>query len=178
MTPKTYKTIPTLARIYSVILILFALVLSMMLYGLTASIIQNIQQASQLALTPAQTLAALAPLLLLGTIIVLTILAGMVFLLTANITLHISKHGFRVQTLISQSGWLDWDRVTKVRSFTFSEGNQIIQMGVAGLNWMFKLNGLLFWMFPHGAIVIGEKSMQEGHKLLRTFKQKRPDLFS
>jgi hypothetical protein len=178
MTPKTYKTIPTLARIYTVMLILFAIVLIMMLYGLTASIIQNIQQASQLVLTPVQVLAALAPLLFLGTIIVLTILAGMVFLLTANITVHTSKHGFRVQTVISQSGWLDWDQVIKVRSFTFREGNQITQMGVAGLHWMFKLNGLLFWMFPHGAIVIGEKNMQEGHKLLRTFKQKRPELFN
>ena len=108
----------------------------------------------------------------------LTILSGMVLLLTANITLHMSKNGFRVQTLISQSEWLDWDQVTKVRSFTFREGNQITQIGVAGLNWMFKLNGLLFWMFPHGAIVIGEKSMQEAHKLLRTFKQKRPELFN
>ena len=177
MTIKIYKPVPILFFLYNAILLVFAFLLLMMIYALSVTVIEALQQAVLLAFSTSQTLLSLVPFFLFSIVIILTIVAGIIFFLTANTAVHVSKHGFRVTVLIYKSDWLPWESVQKVRTFSFREGNQLAQIGIDRLNWMYKLNGLLFWMFPYGAILVGEKNMQDGHKLLRTFKQKRPDLF-
>lgn len=171
--PTTYTS-----SLYQVVFIGFFIAFLLGVYGLTVSVIDEIQRGLQLSRSLQDVVVLVAILVIVGSIVLGTLAWAMLFVATANITIHFSDQGFQITSpFLYKSKWLTWDHVVKVRSFSLHGGRHVNQIGINGLGWIFKLNGLLFWMYPHGAITIGEKGMKNGRELLRTLKQKRPDLF-
>lgn len=157
---------------------IFSTVLLLSLYGLAKITIEGANMISRLSLSFQDVILSIIVLIIMGSLVTGTLVGAILFLITMNISIYVRENDFKITALMYKSEWLTWDRIAKVRNISLHEKKHIVQIGIDGLGWIFKLNGLLFWMYPYGAITVGENNIQNGRELLRIFKQKRPDIFS
>ena len=133
--------------------------------------------AQQLSLVFSDTILSLGIVVLIGGIVIGSLFVSLLLISSMSISVHVREDAFRITSFFYKSDWLDWNRIVKIRSVAVKKGHHITLVGVDGLGWQFKLNGLLFWMLPYGAIHFGENSLQNGRELLKIFKRNRPELF-
>ncbi len=174
---KIYKPTIYVSGMSYLVFIVFLIGLLMSIYGLIISIINEVQWAMLLSLPLQDAIISMIILVSIGSVVIGAFIGGLCLMLTMNVSIHVREHDFRVTTFMYKSNWIPWNKIVKIRSFSLYEGHSIVQIGIDGLGWIFKLSGLLFWMYPYGAINIGENNMNNGRELLKVFKQKRPDLF-
>lgn len=174
---KVYKLKAFNSYLYYIVTLFFCALFLLTVYGLINVIIAQIRLADQLSLTLGATAGSIALLITLGGMLLGFLLFIILFTLTINISIQVDDNGFRIFSLVYVSKWLTWDKLVKIRSFSLKGNNSIFQIGIDGLGWVFKLNGLIYWMYPYKAIVIGENSMENGSELLKIIKRNRPDLF-
>jgi hypothetical protein len=105
----------------------------------------------------------------------LSVIAITLVTLTINPSITVSEKGIQVRSLIGESSWLSWAAIKKARS-SFMPSQQFWMIGVEGLGWPYKLNGLLFWLGTGGFQVT--QSIEDYHGLMEVLRKRRPDLFS
>ena len=176
-TENTFRPTLVVSGLFAILFIIFLAVLLMSIYGLFTVILDEIQMAQQLSLSFSDTMLSVGIVVLIGGIVIGSLFLVLLLISTMVTSIHVREDAFRITSFFYKSEWLDWNRVVKIRSVGIGEGNHIVLIGIDGLGWRFKLNGLLFWMFPYGAINLAENSLQNGRELLKIFKHKRPDLF-
>lgn len=109
-----------------------------------------------------------------ATLVMLPIILSLVQMLTTFPALSIGPEGFKVHSPIHQSKWHSWQSITKIRT-SFLPFRPFLMVEIRGISWLYRFNGLLFWM-RHGGFLIGS-NIENYHELLKILQAKRPDLF-
>ena len=164
MTTQQFKPTLFIRIMNTIAAITFIGVVILMLYGL----FNNIQNAPIFD----------GPFLLFGSCVSLFIIGWfaviLIGVLTSSPSISVNDQGFRLESLLGKSRWLPWEAISKVRK-PFLPAPQIWFVGIRGLSWHYRINGLLYWM-GDGAFLIG-KTYKDYRDLLKILKAKRPDLF-
>ncbi|MEZ4591033.1 MAG: hypothetical protein R3D55_07800 [Chloroflexota bacterium] len=174
MTPtKIYRPIGYVSTMAGIATIVFALVPLLILYGTVDVILFEAKLAAAINRPFVETTSSVGLLIVTNLLLsALFFIGGVSGGLPLMAQFHVREDGFRVKTWFYQSGWLPWTAVQKVRQLPFSNN---LQLGIVGLGWMFRVLALVNWL-PGGYVVVGS-SLVEGEMLVKTIKQKRPDLF-
>jgi hypothetical protein len=101
-------------------------------------------------------------------------ITAMLVTLTVNPSIAVSEQGIQVRSLIHESPWLSWTAIKKVRG-SFIRSQRFWLIGIEGLGWPYKLNGLLFWLGTGGFQVAPYIEDYQG--LMKVLRERRPDLF-
>ena len=153
--------------------IVFALIPLLILYGTVDVILFEAKLAGAINRPFVETASSVGLLILTNLLLsALFFIGGVSVGLPLMAQFHVREHGFRVKTWFYQSEWLLWTAVQKVRRLPFSNN---LQLGIAGLGWMFRVLAFVNWL-PGGYVVVGS-SLVDGEMLVKTIKQKRPELF-
>ena len=166
--PTTYMS--TMAGIGTTV---FALVPLLILYGMVDAISFEAKLAAAINRPFVETASSVGLLILTNLLLsALFFIGGVSVGLPLMAQFHVRENGFRVKTWFYQSEWLAWTAVQKVRRLPFSNN---LQLGIVGLGWMFRLLAVMNWL-PGGYVTVGN-NLVDGELLIKTIKQKRPDLF-
>ena len=152
---------------------IFALVPLLILYGTVDAILFEAKLAAAINRPFVETASSVGLLILTNLLLsALFFIGGVSVGLPLMAQFHVRADVFRVKTWFYQSEWLPWTAVQKVRRLPFSNN---LQLGIVGLGWMFRLLAVMNW-FPGGYVTVGN-NLVDGELLIKTIKQKRPDLF-
>jgi len=169
---KIYRPANYVSLVTRIVVVVFVIAPLLVVYGM-ADVILFEAKISAAANRPfGETASSMGLLFLTGILICAFLIFGIAIGLTAMAQIHVCEDGFRVKTWFYQSEWLAWTAVQKVRRLPFSNN---LQLGIVGLGWMFRLVGLVNWL-PGGYVTVGN-NLVDGELLIKTIKQKRPDLF-
>lgn len=85
-----------------------------------------------------------------------------------------TEQGLKAQTLLGSSKWIPWQSIKKVRIPLLGFENIVI-VSIRGRSILFFLNGLLYLTGSDTFLISSQISVFE--KLMKLFREKRPDLF-
>lgn len=169
---KIYRPTSNVSTMAGMLFVAFTLVFFLILYGTVNSISFEAQIAGVIDRPFSETVVAVGLLILTVILLCVAMMFGIAIGLTLMAQIHVREDSFRVITWFYQSEWLPWTAICKLRRLPFSSN---IQLGIVGLGWMFRVVGLVNWL-PGGYVAVGS-NLVDGESLIKTIKQKRPDLF-
>lgn len=173
MTPiKIYRPANYVSLVTRIVVVVFVIAPLLVVHGMADVILFEAKISAAANRPLGETASSMGLLFLTGILICAFLIFGIAIGLTVMAQIHVREDSLRVKTWFYQSEWLAWTAVQKVRRLPFSNN---LQLGIVGLGWMFRLVALINWL-PGGYVVVGS-SLVDGEMLVKTIKQKRPDLF-